>query len=225
MIQQHALEQESRPQSTEVFEGFTVEKLQGDDTKQLEETIRRAHQNLGHPGTEQNVLLKCSGLQVAIMVAGKHKCSTCEAQQRLKATKVSKVRETYEFNVGVCCDVFTVHVGDDKQFPVFSIIREGTNFHVAFPLWGGRTATETRRVYRKHWKAVFGSPVRLFTDGGPEFEGNQEGLQLDGAADDRSAAYAPWQNSLIERHGQTWKSMFAKMRVSNPPANREDKQI
>ena len=225
VLQQHALEQETHPQSTEVFEGFAVEKLQGDDVKQLEETIRRAHQNLGHPGVERFVeMLRAAGANdKAIMVARKHKCSTCEAQQGLKATKVSKVRKTYEFNVGVCCDTFTVHWGDDKELAVFSIICEGTNFHLAFPLWGGKTANETRRAYRKNWKAVFGSPVRLFTDGGPEFEGNfQEGLQLDGAADDRSAAYAPWQNSLIERHGQTWKQMFAKMCVSNPPSNRED---
>ena len=46
----------------------------------------------------------------------------------------------------------------------------------------------------------------------------QEGLFLDGTADERSAAYSPWQNSLIERHGQTWKNMFYKVCKSVVPS-------
>lgn len=124
---------------------------------------------------------------------------------------MSKVKTTYDFNVGVCCDTFEVEVGD-RKIHAFSVICEGTNYHVVVPLWKGKTAEETRRACRRGWKSPFGSPIRLFTDGGSEFGGVfQEGLFLDGTADERSAAYSPWQNSLIARHGQTWKSIFHKV--------------
>ena len=38
------------------------------------------------------------------MMARKFKCGICEAQQGPKLQKVSKVRRTYEFNVGVRCN-------------------------------------------------------------------------------------------------------------------------
>ena len=90
------------------------------------------------------------------------------------------------------------------------------------PLWAGRNAEETRRAYRKHWKATFGAPKRLFADNGSEFEGPfQEGLWLDGTSDERSAGFSPWQNGFCERHGSTWKSMFMKMASVFPPNDKK----
>ena len=208
----------------EGLEVHAVEGLKEEDEKKLCETIRRAHQNLGHPGTERFVeMLRVAGAsQKALEHAKRYKCSICEAQQGAKVQKVSKVRKTYEFNVGVCCDTFELEIGK-RKIHGFSIICEGTNYHVVVPLWKGKTADETRRAYRRCWKSPFGAPVRLFTDGGGEFEGSfQEGLFLDGTADDRSAAYSPWQNSLIERHGQTWKNMFYKVCKSVVPTDNDE---
>ena len=154
------------------FEIHAVEGLKEDDDKKLCETIRRAHQNLGHPGTERFVeMLRVAGAsQKALEHAKRYKCSICEAQQGSKVQKVSKVRKTYEFNVGVCCDTFELEIGN-RKIHGFSVICEGTNYHVVVPLWKGKTAEETRRAYRRCWKSPFGAPVRLFTDGGSEFSG------------------------------------------------------
>ena len=55
-----------------------------------------------------------------------------------------------------------------------------------------------------------------------EFESSfQEGLWVDGTADERSAGFAPWQNSLVERHGRTWKDMFAKVIATMGPGDRD----
>ena len=207
------------------METFAVDSLVGDDMKKIEDGIRRAHQNLGHPSTERFVeMLRAAGAsENAIMVARKHKCSVCEAQAGPKSQKVSKMRKTYEFNVGVVCDLFELELKEKQKVHCLSVVCEGTNFHVVVPLWKGKTADETRKAYRKSWKNPLGSPIRLFTDGGSEFQGNfQEGLMLDGTADERTAAFAPWQNGIAERHGQTWKSMFYKTVKGFSPQTHDD---
>ena len=207
------------------LESFAVESLVGNDMKKIEEGVRKAHQNLGHPGTERFVeMLRAAGAsETAIMVARKYKCSVCEAQGGPKSQKVSKMRRTYEFNVGVVCDLFELELNEKQKVHCFSVVCEGTNFHVVVPLWKGKTADETRKAYRKFWKNPLGSPIRLFTDGGPEFQGNfQEGLMLDGTADERTAAFAPWQNGIAERHGQTWKSMFYKVVKGFAPQSHDE---
>ena len=189
----------------------------------VRESIRRAHQNLGHPSVERFcMMLKHAGAsEQAIKYAREYKCPVCEGHQGLKAPKVSKVRRTFEFNAGVCCDTFDLEVLG-KKVSFLSMICEGTCFHVVAPLWAGRNAEETRRAYRRSWKGIFGAPKRLFSDNGSEFEGPfQEGLWLDGTTDERSAGFSPWQNGFCERHGGTWKSMYMKMVATFPPTNKE----
>ena len=206
-------------------ESFAVESLAGSDMKKLEDGVRKAHQNLGHPSVERFVeMLRAAGASdAAITIARKYKCSVCEAQAGPKLQKVSKIRKTYEFNVGVVCDLFELELNEKQKVHCLSVVCEGTNFHVVVPLWKGKTAEETRKAYRKSWKNPLGSPIRLFTDGGSEFQGSfQEGLMLDGTADERTAAFAPWQNGVAERHGQTWKSMFYKTVKGFAPQTHDD---
>ena len=206
-------------------EVLAVESLQGDDLKKTEEIVRRCHQNLGHPSKERFVeMLRAAGASdKTLMMAKRFKCGICEAQQGPKLQKVSKVRRTYEFNVGVCCDTFELQLNEKEKIHCLNMICEGTNFQVVVPLWKGIKAEETRKAYRRFWKGPFGSPLRVHTDGGSEFEGKfQEGLMLDGTSDERSAAFAPWQNSLVERHGGSWKSMFFKVSKSCVPENHEE---
>lgn len=167
-------------------------------------------------------MLKQAGAsESALRYAKEYKCPICESHQGLKAPKVSKVRRTYEFNAGVCCDTFEVETMG-KKIPFLSIICESTAFHLVIPLWAGRNAEETRKAYRRYWKNVFGGPKRLFADNGSEFAGCfQDGLWHDGTADERSAGYSPWQNGFCEQHGGTWKNMFMKVASVFPPGDRE----
>ena len=58
---------------------FAVEDLKIEDNVKLDEILRRAHQNLGHPGTERFIqMLKASGAsENAIVRARRMKCSVC----------------------------------------------------------------------------------------------------------------------------------------------------
>lgn len=55
-----------------------------------------------------------------------------------------------------------------------------------------------------------GIPVRVVTDGGSEFDNEvQAGFETDGTFVDKTAAYSPYQNGLVERHGGIWKQVFS----------------
>ncbi|CAE7257454.1 GIP [Symbiodinium microadriaticum] len=88
-----------------------------------------------------------------------------------------------------------------------------------------RTCVHAVEDLRKAWKRWAGAPIRVFTDGGPEFEAEFEhGLGLDGSFGDKAAAYAPWQNGLTERKGGVWKMAFQKAALDAVPRSKQEVQ-
>ena len=207
-------------------EVFVHEGLQQEEgSRKMVALIKKVHDNLGHPSSERLcMVLKAAGASdKAISIAKGLKCQVCEQNKTPTLQKVAKVRRTFDFNVGVACDTFELDVGEKGNLNFLSVICEGTNYHLVFPLWHGKGAAETRKAYRHGWKAVFGSPIRCFCDNGSEFEKEfQQGLELDGTADERSASESPWQNGLCERHGGIWKNMFKKCFETTNPTSRDE---
>ena len=109
-------------------------------------------------------------------------------------------------------DTFDVAVEpQSKNLKILNIVCEGTSLQMVIPLWGGATAKNTFKVFRKHWIRWAGSPKRLLSDGGPEFgEDFQEGCDRFGIYTNKTAAESPWQNGMCERHGGVWKEVFHK---------------
>ena len=96
-----------------------------------------------------------------------------------------------------------------------------------FMLWfrcgkGKRLMKRERRIGNRG-KTPWEVPLDFLLMEGLNFQGVfQEGLMLDGTADERTAAFAPWQNGIAERHGQTWKSMFYKTMKGFSPQTHDD---
>ena len=66
-------------------------------------------------------------------------------------------------------------------------------------------------------------PLRVLADNGREFDAKfLHGLEIDGSYHDTTAAYAPHQNGMTERRGQTWKRAFEKTLESVAPATRQE---
>ena len=149
---------------------------------------------------------------------------TCAELSKPKAHHVTKLRKATEFNQQVCVDTFEQEVRDMKVH-FLNIVDEATGFQMCVPLWKGMQAKHVRNAYRKNWKRWAGAPIRLFSDGGKEFEGEFEhGLTLDGTFGDTSAAYSPWQNGLVEKRGDVWKTAYAKAQVETRPRNKQEVQ-
>ena len=193
--------------------------------KELMETIRRCHVNLGHPSRERflYMLRTAKAKEQAIECAKRLRCATCDAKQRVPSHQVSKHRRAEGFNQQVCVDVFEVPIYQQKKLKCLSIICEGTSMHVCVPLWKGATAENVAKAYRKGWTRWAGVPLKLFSDGGTEFDKEfQNALDVQGTYAEKAAAEAPWQNGLCERNQQTWKSIFEKAFEECVPTNKQE---
>ena len=208
---------------------FTIEELResGEESeKKVMSLLRKCHENLGHPSPARLVMLLKSAhaSERVLKLARGLECETCSALSRPKSHNVTKMRRATEFNQQVCIDTFELDVRHAKVH-FLNIVDEATGFQMCTPLWKGMQARHVRNAYRKSWKRWAGPPVRLFCDGGKEFEGEFEhGLSLDGTFSDASAAYAPWQNGLVERKGAVWKAAYSKAQMETYPRSKQETQ-
>ncbi|CAE7298082.1 GIP [Symbiodinium sp. CCMP2592] len=208
---------------------FSIEDLRSEnsqDDRRVMSLLRRCHENLGHPSpARMTMLLRAAHASERVMrLARGLQCETCSELTKPKSHNVTKLRRATEFNQQLCVDTFEQEVRDSKLHFV-NIVDEATGFQLCIPLWKGMQAKHVRNAYRKNWKRWAGAPVRLFCDGGKEFEGEFEhGLSLDGTYGDTSAAYSPWQNGLVEKKGDVWKTAFSKAQIETRPRNKQEVQ-
>ena len=112
----------------------------------------------------------------------------------------------------------------NRKLKLPKIVDETTAYQmVAPPLWHGCTASNARSCYRKCWKRWAGVPLRVLAGNGREFDVEfLHGIEIDCSYHDTTAAYAPHQNGMTERRGQTWKRAFEKTLESVAPATRHE---
>ena len=92
---------------------------------------------------------------------------------------------------------------------MLNIVDMATRYQVCVPLW--TDAKNASIGYRRYWKRWAGSPIKVWTDAGPEFgEYFTAALEGDGSWHEVTASHSPWQNGVVERHGGAWKTAFHK---------------
>lgn len=210
----------------EQHETMVVEELSGRHEK-MRESVERCHRNLGHPTQERflHILRSAGACEEAIKIAKELKCSVCLAKKPPSHHPVVKTTRVEGFNQHVCMDTFEMKIGirKEKKIKCLNICCAGTKLQIVVPLWKGARAKEVRKAYRKFWLRWAGSPVKVTTDGGHEFEGEmQDGLDRDGTYVHKTAAESPWQNGLCERHGGIWKDIFEKAEEECQPRSKEE---
>ena len=193
---------------------LTVEELSKEQDKQrLKNLLLRCHVNLGHPSRERfiHMLKSANASEEAMKCAKELNCSTCAANRLKDLNHVAKKTRAEGFNQQVNMDTFDLPIYQQKILKMLNVLCEGTGLQICIPLWKGAKACEVRKAYRKYWLRWAGTPVRILTDGGTEFEREaQEGFDRDGTFVEKTAAFSPWQNGACERHGGEWKKIFQK---------------
>lgn len=107
-------------------------------------------------------------MKKTLKIAKEFKCSVCEANKPPQSHPVTKMKKAERFNEQVNVDTFDVAVEpQSKKLKMLNIVCEGTSLQMVIPLWGGATAKNTFKAFRKHWIRWAGSPKRLLSDGGP----------------------------------------------------------
>ena len=193
-------------------EVLAAEGLQEDRTD-LERNVRRCHVNLGHPSKERFLhMLKSAGASnKALEIAKRLTCSVCDVHKPYPSHAVSKHKRADGFNQQLNMDTFELPIYQGKTIKMLNMLCEGTGYQICVPLWKGANSKQVRKSYRKWWKRWAGSPLKVFTDGGTEFDKDvQQGFEEDGVYTEKTAAYSPWQAGYVERHGGIWKSVFMR---------------
>ena len=70
----------------------------------------------------------------------------------------------------------------------------------------------------KHWVVIFGSPKRIFSDNGGEFNNSllRDVAELLNIQISTTAAESPWSNGIVERHNATLEHMLVKVLDDTP---------
>ena len=176
-------------------------------------SLRRLHQNLGHPAiSDLTRHLRLAGAGPEIVAAAKNMtCEVCRRAQQGKSPKPATLPTTTSFNEIIGVDAFTVYDCQGKKLEMFSIYDYGTSYHIVGELLGHSTEAMEQALCDL-WTKVFGPPKTILVD---LETGLQAGLERYSAwfgTRVRSAAgQAPWQVGAVERHGGVWKHMWKKV--------------
>ena len=217
-------DREQRKQSEVMHCVFTIESLGLENEKKLATMIRRCHENLGHPSKARfiSMLKAARANEKCLQIAKGLKCSTCDAVQKPLSHPVSKSVGSGRFNDLVCVDTFEVEL-PWRKVKMLNIVDAASRYQICVPMWKGIEVSRIRQAYRRHWKRWAGPPKRLLSDGGSEFSLDwTDALSRDGTHHEVTAAWAPWQNGLCERHGGSWKEAFQKAILEVEPGSRHE---
>ena len=101
--------------------------------------LEKLHANLVHPSAAGMVrLLRRSGaLKDVVRAAGLLSCTIFLNFQNIKAARVSRLQEVYEFNVRVLLGTIFIHDVVGGIFIALNILCDGTTFQVVMPLGAG----------------------------------------------------------------------------------------
>eukprot|EP00435_Cladocopium_sp_Y103_P044561 s170_g12.t1 len=187
-----------------------LQQLSPQQRKMLSQEIDRAHKGMGHPNHDRFLrILKLGGASLATMALAKmYSCSQCRENTRPKPWRRAAPPRELQFNEVVGIDTFTVkHF--DHSIKCLNVICCGTRYQMVIPLQGER-ASDARAAYRQ-WVKLFGPPKVIKPDLGTEFlKDFLYRCSTDGTEVDPSSLESPTQNSITEREGGSFKTMFNK---------------
>jgi len=128
--------------------------------------VQRLHRNLGHPSTEQLLLLlESRGASDQVLQAARDfKCVACQRYRKPNTAAPSAIPSAKDFNQQVQADILWIKDNEEK-FPVLSMVDVGTRFQAAC-LFRGESAEFLIGGLEKCWIRHFGAPRQLHTDEG-----------------------------------------------------------
>ena len=123
---------------------------------------------------------------------------------------MAKLEHAGRFNQAVALDTIEIEL-PWRKLKMLNVVDAATRYQMVVPMWKGADAKRTRVAFRRYWKRWAVAPVKVWTDGGPEFSEHFTcAMEADGTWHETTAAHSPWQNGMCERHGGAWKEAFNK---------------
>lgn len=167
---------------------------------------------LSHPGVSATVKLATQRfVWPCIKKDIRQLAQSCLACQRAKVTRhVGAPLGSFQAPSArfehVHIDIVVMPMSEGKRYCLTCVDRF-TRWPEAFPI-SDQEATTVARVFFKGWIARFGTPLRITSDQGRQFESHlfKELCRLTGATHLRTTAYHPQSNGMVERFHRQLKS-------------------
>ena len=176
-------------------------------------TLRRLHQNLGHPSTSDlSRHLRLAGASTEVVKAAKSlTCETCKRCLGPRSSRPASEPKLMEFGDVVGVDMMFAYDIEKKKQKLLSIVDYASSYQVVVRV-PNQTGDTLEKTFLKHWVQVFGAPktITLDLETGIQdaFSRLSDWLQIDLQT---SAGQAHWQAGFCERHGKWWKEIFTKV--------------
>ena len=181
--------------------------------------LRRLHNMTGHCShAAMTRMLKASGSDRDVIQAVKFfQCQVCAEtakEEKANVTKPPRPAHQQRFNFEVSADVFEVHDAAGARHSVLSLVDVATKFHVAGRVGGGGVPSSRicAQMINTTWLSWAGAPDYFVCDQGVHNRGKVAHLlEAHGTTIRQTAARAPFQLGVGERHGGLLKEIMKRV--------------
>ena len=208
-----AVEAEDGDKAKEVkYDGSGIT-FTGDVPSYVQSSLRRLHQNLGHPRSEDLCRhLRLAGCEPNIVKAAKGmQCATCAATKGASIARPSTLPRLLDFNSCVGVDIMYCHDCQDKRHAFLTITDWGTSYHVVVKL-GSESGPDVERAFNSHWLSPFGPPTAVSIDLDGKVQAGMARLCDWHAIKIKNvAAQGKWQGGITERQIKWFKGIWERV--------------
>ncbi|CAE7525074.1 RE2, partial [Symbiodinium sp. CCMP2456] len=179
----------------------------------IAQSLRRLHQNLGHPRREDLLRhLRLAGCNEDVLKAVKlMTCDVCAATGGPKIQRPSALPHMLDFGEILGIDIFYAHDASDVKHTFLSVADYGTTFHQVVRV-DGQSAWDIEEAFNTLWITPYGAPksVAVDLDGGLQ-TGLARLCDWHGIEIRSVAAQGHWQAGVVERQQAWWKNVWERI--------------
>ena len=175
-------------------------------------SLRRLHQNLGHPSNDDLVrLLRGQNASDQIIRAAKQlRCTTCAQSAKAGIARPAAVPRARHFNADIGIDILYIEDVLGNRYYAVSIVELSTTYHVV-TLVRSLVPRNVAEVIMDLWVCWAGPPETVHMDNGTEFASTvRDAFDHMGTRIRVSAPQSPWQVGRTERQGGWFKEMLRR---------------
>ena len=192
------------------------DQLSHGNLKKKRAIAKKLHLQFGHPVDSKRLKDLCEKAGVTDQILMKlidevtASCNTCSRFRKAKLRPVVSLPMASDFNEILALDLkFITNVG--KTFIILHMIDIFTRYSAGVIVKSKDKHVIVQSIL-KHWVAIFGTPISLFSDNGGEFNNGllRDVAELLNTKVIATAAYSPWSNGIVERHNAVIENMISK---------------
>lgn len=213
--------------SVECLVAHTVEEMNQEPDNKITDSIRRLHNNLGHPTNQQLVrVLKHGGASEAALTAARSfSCDHCKALKSPTVAHPAQTHRVVEFNALVGVDVKYLRGWlTNQKIPALNILDHASSMQIVVPIFQRETAKIILKTFMERWVSWAGVPQEIVLD--PARANVADAfttvLEQGGATFKLTAADAHWQLGKTEVHGGWFSKILDKILMEHSPTTQEE---